>query len=291
MSDKRRHGVSEADGYPYSYSGYPESALPEQVGGSEGYPESPSPDPGAGPQDVSGTAGEVGADPVGLDRAGYPEYADDEYGTAGTAGFAYPSSVADPGMVDLDSDPFADDLSKELAAAARKKWVNRTTVVAAGLVLIAGGFLGGIQVQKHFGSSTSNAAAGLAALRNATRGGTGGTGGFPGFGGTGGTGRTGTGGTGAGGTGGIGTGGTGGGGTGQASTGQTGTVKLVDGSTIYVSLPDGTVLTVTTNGSTTVTKSATSSVSSLKAGDTVTITGSTPDSNGNMTATSVTDSK
>ena len=31
--------------------------------------------------------------------------------------------------VDLDSDPFADDLSKELAHAAPKTWFNRTTVI------------------------------------------------------------------------------------------------------------------------------------------------------------------
>ncbi len=177
--------------------------------------------------------------------------------------------------VDLDSDPFADDLSKELAHAAPKTWFNRTTVIIGGLALIVGGFLGGIQVEKNYGSSSSNNAA--AAIANArsqfARGGTGtgargegGTGGFPGFGG----------------------GGTGGGGASSAAAAQTGTVKLVDGTTIYVTLSDGTVLTVKTSGSTKVTTASTTKLSALKVGETVTIAGGTPDSTGNMTATSVT---
>jgi len=188
--------------------------------------------------------------------------------------------VDPPSGVDLDSDPFADDLTKELAHAAPKTWFNRTTMVIGGLVLIVGGFLGGIQVQKHYGSSAStntlaNARANAASLFG--RGGAGGTGGFGGTGGLGGTGGTGT----AGGA---------GRGTATAAAAQTGKITLVDGSTIYVTLANGNVLIVTTNSSTKVSVSTTSKVSALKAGETVSV-GGTPDSSGNVTATSVTATK
>ena len=136
--------------------------------------------------------------------------------------------VDPPSGVDLDSDPFADDLTKELAHAAPKTWFNRTTMVIGGLVLIVGGFLGGIQVQKHYGTSGSSAATNIADLRNQfarSGGGARGEGNFPGLGSGAGAGAT-------------------------AAAAQTGTVKFVDGTTIYVTLADGTVLTVKTDGST-----------------------------------------
>jgi hypothetical protein len=180
-------------------------------------------------------------------------------------------------MDELDSDPFADDLTKELASAAPKKWVNRTTIVFAALVLAMGGFVGGIQVQKHFGKQPSgggavNAQDFLAGLRNQAR-----------NGGLGGLGRgTGTG------TGGFG-GGAAGGGTAAASS-QTGTIKLIDGDTIYVALPNGNVLTVKTDGTTKVQVASTGTLKSLKAGETVTI-GGTPDATGTVTAKTVTATK
>jgi hypothetical protein len=178
--------------------------------------------------------------------------------------------------VNLDSDPFADDLSKELSHAAPKTWVNRTTLVVGGLVLIVGGFLGGIQVQKHYGkASTPSAASNLAALRSAFAGRGAAGGGFGAGGGAGaGAGTTGTGTRGA-----------------ATPAPETGTIKLVDGSTIYVTLPDGTILTVATTKSTKVSTATTSKVSSLKAGQSVTIVGGTPSSTGNLTATSVTATK
>jgi hypothetical protein len=186
-------------------------------------------------------------------------------------------------MDELDSDPFADDLTKELEQAAPKKWVNRTTIAFAALVLVVGGFLGGIQVQKHYGKQSGGGTASaqdiINQLRNQAKSGNlpiplgnlgGGRGQGGGFGG------------GAGGA-------TGGGGTSTAAA-QTGTIKLIDGNTIYISLPNGNVLTVKTNGSTKVTVSTKSSLKSLKAGQTVTV-GGTPDSSGTVTATTVTASK
>src|SRR5690349_17179617 len=74
--------------------------------------------------------------------------------------------LADPDQPPVDEpddelgDPFADDLDEQLAARAPRRWFNRATLVLAGLALLAVGFLGGAQVQKHFGAvPTSNAAA------------------------------------------------------------------------------------------------------------------------------------
>jgi hypothetical protein len=183
----------------------------------------------------------------------------------------FDETVESASVVDLDSDPFADDLSRELALAAPKTWFNRTTVVIGGLALIVGGFLGGVQVQKHYGSSSGSTS--LANLRSQfARGATGrggeGGGGFLGGGGF----PTGT-------------------PTATAAPAETGTIKLVDGTTIYVTLADGTILTVKTTDATKVTTSSSTKVGTLKAGDTVTIAGGTPDSTGNMTATSVTKTK
>jgi Domain of unknown function (DUF5666) len=221
---------------------------------------------------------------VGESDAAYESDAPYDSDAAHDAPFEPQGDYVDPPSgVDLDSDPFADDLTKELAHAAPKTWFNRTTMVIGGLVLIVGGFLGGIQVQKHYGSSAStntlaNARANAASLFG--RGGEGGTGGFGGTGGTGGFG----------GTGGTGTTGGAGRGTATAAAAQTGKITLVDGSTIYVTLANGNVLIVKTNSSTKVSVSTTSKVSALKAGETVSI-GGTPDSSGNVTATSVTATK
>lgn len=189
-----------------------------------------------------------------------------------------------------DADPEeerADGLAEELAHAAPKRWWNRGTVVLAGLVLLAGGFVGGLQAQKHWG--TASTASGFPAGFNAGGAGAGRYGG--------GAGRTGGAGAYGGGGFGQGTGGTGQG-TGQsgaatapaAAAGTTGTVKLVDGSTIYVQTSDGNVVTVNTNGKTTVSAAAKSTIKSIKAGQTVTVQGAAG-SDGTVTATSVTTSK
>jgi hypothetical protein len=177
-----------------------------------------------------------------------------------------------------------DGLAEELAHAAPKRWWNRGTVVLAGLVLLGGGFVGGLQVQKHWGATTGtgsgfggfNAAAGGGAGRYGAGGaGRGGAGayGFPG-------------GTGAAG-GATGGGATGGQGAPAASSGTTGTVKLVDGSTIYVQTSDGNVVTVNTDGKTAVAAASKSTIKSIKAGQKVTVQGSAG-SDGTVTATSVT---
>jgi hypothetical protein len=165
-----------------------------------------------------------------------------------------------------------DDLAAELAKAAPKRWWNRGTLVLASVALLLGGFLGGLQVQKHWGTAATaaNQATGFGNFnRNAG-------GGYPGL--TGGAGRTG---------GGFGNGAAP---SASAAAATTGTVKLVDGSTIYVQTPSGDVITVRTNGTTTVQTTTKSSLKSVKTGQSVTIQGPAG-SDGTVTATSVTAGK
>ncbi|MCW6003149.1 hypothetical protein K1W54_00920 [Micromonospora sp. CPCC 205371] len=145
-------------------------------------------------------------------------------------------------------------LEVELAAAASQRWWNRWTVYLVGAALVLGGFIGGIEMQKAYGSSTSPTASGPQGQR-------GGYGGFPGGGAVPST---------------------------AASRPTTGTVKLVDGTTIYVQTESGEVVTVRTNGETAVAVAA--ALKDLKAGDKVTVQGQT-DSEGTVTATTVTGSK
>lgn len=175
--------------------------------------------------------------------------------------------------VDLDSDPFADDLTEQLAEKAPRQYVTRATVILGGLVLLVAGFLAGAQVQKNWGTSSTQ---GTGQFGNFPRTGASGfPGGLGGYGGQqGGTG-TGTGGTGT---------GTGGG------TTTTGTVKLVDGSTVYIQTANGTTVTIKTGGSTSVNVSQSGSLSDLKAGATVAIQGQTG-SDGAVTATQITRTK
>lgn len=161
-----------------------------------------------------------------------------------------------PGLGDDQPGALAD----ELAAAAPRRWWDRGTLVLGVVAVLLAGFLGGIGVQKHYGTTNATAGAGPGAGRFA---------GYPGFGG---------------------------GGRGAASAapaapaGTTGTVKLVDGTTLYVQTADGTVVTVRTSGNTAVQTAAKATLKALKAGDAVTVAGAA-DAEGTVTATSVTAQK
>src|SRR6266508_1119814 len=156
----------------------------------------------------------------------------------------------------IDDDPFGDDLHERLAAAAPRPLVNRATYVLAAVVLLAVGFLAGALVQKHYGRTAAAASPGVVP--------TGLAGGFAGGGN-----RRGA-------------------GTGNAAAPApiTGTVKLVDGSTIYIDTPDGRVLIVKTTASTAVQLTSAGSLKDLRAGSTVTVEGT--DDNGTVNATRVT---
>jgi hypothetical protein len=169
----------------------------------------------------------------------------------------------------LNSSPFEGDLSEELAAEPppRRRPPSATVLLGAG-VLIVGGFLGGVQADRHWGAKqTPNASALINQLasRRTGEGGGGFRGQFPGAGaaGAGGGQRSG--------------GGTGG--------GTTGTVKLVDGDTIYVQTDTG-IVRVKTTKSTKVTVAKKSTATSLKTGSTVVVQGA-PGQDGTVTATSV----
>ena len=173
--------------------------------------------------------------------------------------------------VDLSADPFHDNLADELAARQPVRLTSRTTLALGGVLLIIGGFVGGVLVQKNFGSaSTSAVAAGAAAGAN-------GRGGFGGAGGAGGAGQAATGQAGA------------GAGTGSGNA-TTGTVKLVDGTTVYVTTANGQVITVKTSSSTTVRVAQSGALKDLTAGATVTVQG-TANADGVITATQVTSQK
>ncbi len=173
--------------------------------------------------------------------------------------------------MDLSVDPFADDLQAELSAAAPKRWYNRATYVLGALALLVGGFLAGVQVDKHYGSAASGANARNAALTALANGGFNGRGFGNGgeFNGRGGANPS------ASPT------------ASSAAQALTGKITLVDGTTVYVTLANGDVLTVRTTASTKVTVGTATKVSELKAGESVTVTGPA-DSSGNVTASSIT---
>lgn len=160
-----------------------------------------------------------------------------------------------------------DGLASELAKAAPRRWWNRGTLVLTAATLVLGGFLGGLQVQKSYGTSATAATG-----RTGGAGGTGArAGGFPGGGAFGGGAAPSA--------------------AAPAAAGPTtGKVKLVNGTTIYVETSDGTVVTVRTSGETTVQSATKGKLKDVKAGDTVSVQG-TADSEGTVTATTVTESK
>jgi hypothetical protein len=150
--------------------------------------------------------------------------------------------------LDLSVDPFDDDLGDQLAATAPRRIATRTTAVLAGAVLVIGGFIGGAQVQKHYGTPATSQSGAPAAAAGNFAGGQRRAGQSPGAGQNSTTGDN------------------------TAASGTiTGTVKLIDGTTIYVETPDGRVVTVRTTDTTTVQIARSGSLKDLTAGATVTI--------------------
>ncbi|MDH6112034.1 hypothetical protein P3T36_004989 [Kitasatospora sp. MAP12-15] len=171
-----------------------------------------------------------------------------------------PVNVPEPGSPAayaalLATPPDARDITAELAAPPRRKlpWL---TLVLAGGVIAAAAFAGGAWYQKNDGTpaaSASGSRGAAAAAAGARRGGGAGGGqaaGAPGF--------------------------------------TRGTVKLVDGSTVYLTDSNGNTVKVTTNGSTSVQVSKSGAVGDLLPGQSVTVVG-TPDSSGGYAASSVTE--
>ena len=167
------------------------------------------------------------------------------------------------GFLDLVEPVENDDLAAELEKRAPLGAPGRTTLVLAGAVLVVVGFLGGVVVQKNYGTSAADNG-GAAALGNAIAARQNGGTGFPG-----------------------GTGGAGGGGGTGARNATTGTVKLVDGTTVYITTADGETVTVKTSGTTTVRTEQATALADVPVGATVSIQGTTG-TDGTVTATQVT---
>jgi hypothetical protein len=128
------------------------------------------------------------------------------------------------------------------------------------LAVLAGGFWGGVVAERHHGSGTtvaSTAASRFAAAARAAGGsGTGGR--FAGLGGA----------------------------AGGAGAATSGIVTGVVGNTLYVTNASGALVKVSIGASTTITRTGSTTLSGLKTGDTVVVSGSTG-SNGSVSATAV----
>ena len=182
------------------------------------------------------------------------------------------------GLLDVLSSPLdnGDRLTAALARRPRAKLPSLTVVLVV-VVIASAGFIGGILVGKHYGSSSSGGVASrfgaFAAAAGASSSAGTGTGTRAGFGGAGG-GFAGAGG---------GTGGTGGFAGGSATVG---TIKLVDGKTVYVQTSAGDIVQVSTSAGTKVTVSSSVPVKDLEPGETVIVEGS-KNSSGGVSATSI----
>jgi hypothetical protein len=179
-------------------------------------------------------------------------------------------ATMDPGDL-LATPPVADDLGAQLAARPPRARLPTITLALAAAVLIGAGFLGGLSVGKSSASTGSGLPAGLAG------------GGLPGF-------PTGSGlPSGAGGSGGAAQGAGGSGLPGGFGGGTVGTIKLVDGHTIYVQSFSGSITRVSTSGSTRIQVSAAGTLKDLRPGETVAVQGSKR-SDGSVAAASVSQS-
>jgi hypothetical protein len=143
------------------------------------------------------------------------------------------------------------ELEQELPERPRRKLVTPVRAALAAGLIAAAGFIGGVEVQKaQGGSSSSGARAGFPG---------GGASGAPpaGFGGQ------------------------------QQSNATVGSVKSKDGKTLYVTDSNGNTIKVETTSNSKITRSATASSGAIHPGDSVVIQGS-KSSSGVVTATQIT---
>jgi hypothetical protein len=170
----------------------------------------------------------------------------------------------------LDGPQWSDDHD---AGSRDEEWVSQTTrgirlglplACLCAILLVAGGFWAGAELEKsHAGSGTGSLASLAARFRSGLgsgatgASGAGGLGGLGGFAGLGGSGAT------------------------------TGTISTVDGNTLYVDdTSTGSIVKVTLTKQTTITRNADAAAIDLRPGDTVSVQGATGGS-GAVTATSV----
>jgi hypothetical protein len=163
-------------------------------------------------------------------------------------------------LFDVLSSPL-DDGSGITAVLTRRP---RAKLPSLTLVLASAGFLGGALVGKHYGSSGSGAAAAFSRFAGARASASASTGAGAGAG------------AGAGGRAGLFGGG----------NATVGTIKLIDGATVYVQTTAGDIVQVATSAGTKVTVSSTVPVTNLRPGQTVIVEGS-KNSSGAIAATSI----
>jgi Domain of unknown function (DUF5666) len=143
----------------------------------------------------------------------------------------------------------------QLPTRPRRRLVTPPVVGLTALLLAAGGFLAGVEVQKGQGGSSTAGAGGLAAASGART-----AGGLGRFGGPGG---------------------------GAPSDVTFGTVSSKDGSSLYVKDSNGTVIRVKVSSASTISRTATASAGAIHPGDTVVVQGGKA-KDGTVTATRVT---
>lgn len=205
--------------------------------------------------------------------------ADESFFAGNTAIYVNPEAVP-YGTGEHASDEL-DELDAEFAPQPRRR-LGKLTVLLAALLVAGGGFLAGVQVQKH---QPATPTAGAFAARRGT-----GTGTGTGFGGGFGGGFAGAGGASgaAGGRTGTGTAGAPTSATGGTSAGSVpaviGQIVSITGDTVVVKNLGGKMITVKLSSDTTVTQAATAA--DLKAGQTVIVSGTTG-SDGTVTASTV----
>ncbi|QEC47438.1 hypothetical protein FSW04_07495 [Baekduia soli] len=167
--------------------------------------------------------------------------------------------TTDPTLV-LDDDPYADGYEEPLPPPRpRRRIVTPVTGALAAVVLVAAGFIAGVQVQKGQESSASGAPSGLRAFA-APGAGQGRQGAVPGTQAAGGD---------------------------AGATPTVGTVANTRGSTLYVVTNAGTTIRVRPQKGSTVTRTTKSHASAVHPGDTVIVRGTTA-ADGTLKATSVT---
>ncbi len=165
----------------------------------------------------------------------------------------------------LDDDDWVEEYEEQLPHRPRRRLVTPFNLSLLGVLLVAGGFIAGVLVEKGQTSSTTSAASGVAALaRRAGATGTGTTGASSALRGL--------------------FGGAGGGATSANET--TGSVSLNDNGTLYITDSEGNTIKVVQASGGTVTRTAVSSVSAIHPGDTVIVSGPKA-SDGTVTATSI----
>ncbi|WP_410561839.1 hypothetical protein [Amycolatopsis sp. cmx-4-61] len=158
--------------------------------------------------------------------------------------------AVEPTAEQIVASPAVDgDLNAEMRRAAKP--FSRTTLVLAGLVVLAIAFGGGAWTHAAFGSSTPSAPARQGGQGNAQAGAGQQGGGF------------------------------------RGGRGTTGTVDHVDGTTVYVKTAQGTDVKVSTSDSTTIGVTQPGKLADLKPGATVVVQGQ-PGSDGTVTAQAIT---